>query len=192
MAFHNGSSLFWSLLSLCCFSSSGDSFLFRTKIFMYKGRWKLIYMYTRGLQTDYINARYVRIYVGKMPEGWKFGMFLDGYLFSGAILNFSRRKKRKTTSSQEEQPEYGGSSYLVSFSSALLSFSHSQTTLYLVGCLQPTAVPRRKANGPKNHRHFDRRSGRDSSIRGSIKAVVHATVSIIGSQNFTSTVHYCK
>ena len=28
-------------------------------------------------------------------------MFLDGYLFFGAILKFSGRKKRKTTSSQE-------------------------------------------------------------------------------------------
>ena len=31
----------------------------------------------------------------------KFGMILEGYLFFGTTLKFSRRKKRKTMSSQE-------------------------------------------------------------------------------------------
>ena len=44
-------------------------------------------MYTRGLQTDYINARCVRVHVGKMPKGRNLECFLMGTFFSVPFLN---------------------------------------------------------------------------------------------------------
>ena len=92
-------------------------------------------MYTRGLQTRLHQREICQDICRENARRLKFGMFLDGYLFFGAILKFSGRKKRKTTSSQEGTNQSMAVLPIQLVSFLLLSFlfsRYSQTTLYLV------------------------------------------------------------
>ena len=61
----------------------------------------------------------------------KFGMILEGYLFFGTTLKFSRRKKRKTMSSQE-----GTNQSMVILPVQLVSFPFPSFPLFSQGTLR--------------------------------------------------------